>query len=453
MAQVAVIVDSQAARGESFRRHLVEETSLEVTVVASGETLLRNLIARNGAAQPDVVLYVMDEMATAIIRNIKQLRRDIPIIVLVDHTQADQGMDAVSAGAENLLLMPVHPAQLTLSVLNSLTQRDLRMVVHQTYAGPRLELESLEAQSSALQATIFLARRVMETNEPVVLEGPAGAGRELLARAIHTGSDRHDQPFIVFNAASYPSKMLGEQLFGSRKHEGVLARIGSGTLFLRNVGAMPESARQKLVNAVNGGDKKLRFQGRFLLAEQDASRRPTAKEKRELRQFYSQINALTIPLPPLKNMREDIPAFVWIFCHHFAAVEGKQITKISQDAMRLLKEMSWPDNLEQLSRAVFQAVMCCEGQELQSEDFRHLRPFPHASVSYLGVQANGHASSVDGNLSCIDPMGNIRRLQDVEQEFIRYALERYSGHVSEVARCLGIGRSTLYRKLAGKDEE
>lgn len=451
MAQVAVIVDASAARGASFQQHLASETHLEVALIESGERLQRNIANRVGP-QPDVVLYVLDENAPDVIRALKRHRHDIQIIALVDHAQVDRGMGAISAGASNLLLMPVHPTQLTLSVLNALAQRDLQMAAHQTYAGPRVELEDLEAQSPALQAALFLARRVSESDAAVVIEGPAGAGRELLARAIHAASERREHPFVVFNASAVPSKTLTESLFGSRKQEGVIKRVGEGTLFLRNATTLPDAIRKRLVTTFNSAGKNKRFSGRLLLAADDTTRRATAKEKRAMQEFYSQLNALPINLPALKEMREDIPTFIWLFCNHFATVEGKTIQKIAPEAIQVLTEMSWPGNLEQLSRVVFQAVMCCDGPELKAADFHHLKDRPVAKVAYL-EGAGGEVAPSEGILSCMDSMGNIRRLQDVEQDFIHYALERYSGHVSEVARCLGIGRSTLYRKLAGKEGE
>ncbi|MBM3617954.1 MAG: sigma-54-dependent Fis family transcriptional regulator [Alphaproteobacteria bacterium] len=460
MAHLAVIIDSQKDRAEVFQRHLSGSLGIETTYAQSCDEVTR-LVLSGKLLQPDLVIYTAEPNARKAVESLCSVCVEAQVIALVNHTTVEKGMDAVVGGADNFLVMPFHPSQLTVAVRNALARRNLTLEFRRALSGFRITLDDLLLETPAMQATLFLAHGVAASDSPVVLEGAPGAGRELLARAIHGSSSRADKPFLTFNAALATHKTLAQALFGGKNERGIMEEVGEGSLLIRNIDVVSEAIRDQLVEISSGrqslykeGSTHHYFKGRLMFAVNDAPRRNSTGERHEIRDLYSRLNALPINLPYLKDISADIPYLAMLYCRRFSALEGKTILTIAPDAMRMLKELSWPGNLEQLCHSIFNAVMCCRGSELQMEDFRHLVTPKRASVTPFPESAeNGAATGADGVLSCMDASGNVRRLQDIEDEMIRYALERYSGHMSEVARYLGIGRSTLYRKLSSMEEK
>lgn len=466
MAQVAAIIDSNKERAGALIRHLAQDMGLETAWFPSISRLLDDMLSVKGM-HPDVLLYMVEGDCREGINVLRRARPNVQVIALVNHLFVDKGVEAVAAGAENFLVMPFHPAQLTVAVRNALARRDLQLEIRRAFSGVRLKLDDMDFQSPAMRATLFLARSLSVSDAPVVLEGAPGSGRELLARAIHGSSAQESEAFLSFNAALLPQRMMERALFGDEQMSGVLEQVGKGAIFFRNMDVLPEKIQERLAQVLMGikpiwqsSEKEAHFfKGRAFFAVNDAPRRHRSREKAEVNHFYSQINALPVNVPYLKDIRQDIPCLAHLYCRRFAALEGKTILGITPEALKMLSDMSWPGNLEQLSLAVFHAVMCCRGFELRKEDFRYAIEPDTSKITFLDEKrasdraAKANAKKADGVLSCTDESGNVRRLEEVEHEIIRYALERYSGHMSDVARYLGIGRSTLYRKISSMDEK
>jgi DNA-binding NtrC family response regulator len=168
-------------------------------------------------------------------------------------------------------------------------------------------------------------------------------------------------------------------------------------------------------------------------------------------------------MPSLRERRDDIPALVEHFVGRFNASEGAKVTNVADDTMKMLYAFDWPGNVRQLENAVFRAVVLCEGEQLRPQDFPQisgqmpdLESLPaapsvaHAPGAALPVPANAMVAG-DGPVPIMDPDGELRPLQDIERDILQYAIDYYQGHMSEVSRRLGIGRSTLYRKVREYD--
>lgn len=461
MAQIVMLIDDNKNRMAETEAHIQQELGLETCRAATGEAALHYLVG-NKLAQPDVVLFCVgkDPFALQAIRTIRSYRNDVQVIAVLSHAQVQLAAEALAFGAADFLLMPFHPVQLTAAIRNVLLRRDLQLEARHAWASQRIALEDIDAKSPPLEATLFLARKLAADDTPLVLEGAPGTGREMLARAIHGSSERHAEPFRAINASLLLPGDAMRQLFGDASHKGMLQQAGRGTLFIRNVDSLSDAVRERLLRVAKGapvGRGNERFAGRLIFAMYDAARRSASNERREVSDFFSAIGAVPISLPYLREIPDDIPTLAMLHCRRYAALEGRPVTGISPQALQMLREISWPGNMEQLSQGIFNAVMCCQGAELQVEDFRYLFKPQAAKVRYLpgGLsRADGGGKRTqrsDGLLRCVDETGNIKRLQDVEEEVIRYALERYSGHMSDVARHLGIGRSTLYRKISSMD--
>lgn len=469
MAQVVMTIDRNEDHARTLEKHIRQEMAMGTVRMQSAGDALRHVVSGK-EPQPDIILMDlgMESATLDVLRALHSLRPDMQVIMLASHASVDMAMAALTEGAADFLLMPFHPAQLTSSIRNALIRRDLQIEARHAWAHERIALEDFKAESSALGATLFLARKLADTDAPLILEGAPGTGRELFARAIHGSSRRRAAPFIAANV----SVLLGEEaalrLLGDERNPGLLAKVQDGSLLLRNIDTLPEKLQRRLLAALKRevplreGHPQEYFNGRVMFAVQDAARRSSATaEQQHAAHLFSQLNALPISIPYLRDIPEDIPFLATQLCRRYAALEGKSILGISPAAIQMLREISWPGNMEQLALGIFNAVMCCEGSELQISDFRYLFRPQSATVSTLPVvsmpekadeaQAVPEASQANGVLRCVDTKGNVKRLQDVEQEMIRYALERYSGHMSAVARHLGIGRSTLYRKISSMD--
>jgi DNA-binding NtrC family response regulator len=255
------------------------------------------------------------------------------------------------------------------------------------------------------------------------------------------------------------------------KRIGKFQEADGGTLFLDEIGELPLDAQVKLLRALHDGEidpvgakKPIRVNFRLISAtNRDMIR--LVKDGKFREDLYYRLNVFPISVPPLRDRIEDVPELARHFLARFAAEEGRRVTSISGQALDLLTRYSWPGNVRQLENAMFRAVVLSDGYELtinefpqiaaQLEGFRSANVAPPARAAsqpvMLGAERTVPQTIAIGNgvlgIQAITDQGEIRPLEDVEADMIRLALGRYRGHMTEVARRLGIGRSTLYRKM------
>jgi DNA-binding NtrC family response regulator len=322
----------------------------------------------------------------------------------------------------------------------------------------------------------------------VLIEGESGVGKELIARAIHGSGERRSKPFVAVNCGAIPDNLVESTLFGHEKgaftgaterHAGKFVEASGGTLFLDEVGELPLAAQVKLLRALQegevdpvGGRKAVKVDVRVISAS-NRNLIAAVKEGRFREDLFYRLHVFPITVPPLRDRPEDIPDLVRHFLVRFNAEEGKRIRVVEADAMALLVRCPWPGNVRQLENAIFRAVVLAEGDEIGLGEFPQLTaqaakgpvpspseaaPLPTAGmdaplmlepeppVAPLGPavpSAEPHGPA----LALLGPEGDVRPIADIEAEVIRFAIAHYRGQMSEVARKLQIGRSTLYRKL------
>jgi DNA-binding NtrC family response regulator len=253
------------------------------------------------------------------------------------------------------------------------------------------------------------------------------------------------------------------------RHIGKFVEANNGTLFLDEVGELPLDAQVKLLRAIQegevdpvGGRKSVKVDIRIISAT-NQNMIELVKQGRFREDLYYRLNVFPISIPPLRNRREDIPDLARRFLARFAAEEGRPIRAIAAEAMALLRQYDWPGNVRQLENAIFRAVVLSEGDELTVAEFPQIAthvdgydvriPAAPALSPGQGFQPRTVREVVqvpvfDPNaMKLTDDSGDIRRLEDIESEAIRFAIQHYRGQMSKVARKLAIGRSTLYRKL------
>jgi DNA-binding NtrC family response regulator len=312
-------------------------------------------------------------------------------------------------------------------------------------------------------------------------------GWELIARAIHGSGERRARPFIAVNCGAIPENLVESILFGHEKgaftgaterHTGKFIEATGGTLFLDEVGELPAAAQVKLLRAIQEGEvepvgakKPVKVDVRLISAT-NRNLIADAKSGRFREDLFYRLHVFPIAVPPLRERSEDIAELARHFLARFAAEEGKRIRAVSTEALALLVKYRWPGNVRQLENAVFRAVVLAEGDSIGTDEFPQIFaqlsgvPVPEAppraaleAAQFIEIGPSTApglppASAAPGSLGMLDAEGEVRALEDIEADAIRFAIAHYRGQMSEVARRLRIGRSTLYRKLEflGLDE-
>jgi DNA-binding NtrC family response regulator len=322
---------------------------------------------------------------------------------------------------------------------------------------------------------IRLGERAARSTIPVLIEGESGVGKEMVARAIQGASDRRGKPFVTVNCGALPENLVESILFGhekgaftgaTEKHAGKFVEANGGTLFLDEIGELPPETQVKLLRALQEGEidpigakRSVRVDIRLISAT-NQNLIELVRQGRFREDLYYRLNVFPITMPALRTRRGDIGDLARRFAARFAAEEGKRIRGISAEALTLLSSYAWPGNVRQLENAIFRAIVLCDGDELTVAEFPQIAaqvdgfdvrvpPLPApAQLTSAPPREIVRVEIRDPNvLRLLDESGDVRRLESLEAETIRFALSHYRGQMSEMARRLGIGRSTLYRKM------
>jgi DNA-binding NtrC family response regulator len=312
----------------------------------------------------------------------------------------------------------------------------------------------------------------------VLITGESGSGKEVIARAVHGRSERAGRPFVAVNCGAIPENLVESILFGhekgsftgaSDKHLGKFQEANGGTLFLDEVGELPLDVQVKLLRALQeseidpvGAKRPVKVDVRILSAtNRDLSL--AVSEGRFREDLFYRLNVFPIEAPALRDRREDIPALTEVFVRRFNLEEGRRVAGASPETLALLGAFDWPGNVRQLENAVYRAIILADAPYLQPHDFPAISGMalpPAQAVPAPASPAPGATPSAPPTLAdlaadmpktapvqILDDRGHLRTLEVIERDLIQLAIEIYAGHMSEVARRLGIGRSTLYRKV------
>src|SRR3984885_14301468 len=478
MAQTILVGDD-----DPVQRRLLEaaitRSGMQVVTAPGGQPAL-DLI--NGPRGEQVTLMLLDLVmpdmgGLEVLGRLRPATPDLPVIVLTAKGGIDSAVEAMRAGANDFLVKPASPERIAVSIRNQLKIGTLSGEVKQLKKKQdnRLTFDDLVATSSEMKQVFRVGVRAAQSEIPVLIEGESGAGKELIARAIQGTSARAGKPFVTVNCGAIPENLIESILFGhekgsftgaSDKHLGKFQEADGGTLFLDEIGELRLDMQVKLLRALQEGEvdpvgskRPVKVDVRII----SATNRDLGQMAREggfREDLYYRLNVFPIMVPSLRDRAGDIAPLAQHFIARFAAEENKLVSGLTQEAAELLERFTWPGNVRQLENTIFRAVVLCDGALLDVCDFPQIaaamgveatlrNAFPVAATPAVhGVQ--GAPSLPAGSpyaLSATDGAGHIRKFEELESEIIRMAISRYDGHMSEVARRLGIGRSTLYRKL------
>ncbi len=469
MSHHVLIVDDDPLQRKMTEVIIANKFQYSTTLASGGKEAI-DIILAGSKVDIDLVLLDLsmpDVNGIEVLRQVKPLKPDLPIIVLSAYGDVSSAVEAMRAGAVDFVEKQAGFERLQVSIENALSMTVLRHEVdrlQRSLSGQNISTDII-GQSKALNDTIVMVEKAADSSIPVLIEGESGVGKELFARTIHGFSDRSGKPFVAVNCGAIPENLLESIMFGHEKGSftGALYRtIGKfreadgGTLFLDEVSELRLDLQVKLLRALQTGEiepvgsrSSTKVNVRIISAtNQNLETRVKLGKFRE--DLFYRLNVFPIHVPSLRERIGDIPLLIDAFLQRFAAVENKRIRGITERARELLLKYSWPGNVRQLENMIFRAVVLCDKDLLDVADFpyitKQLQPnLLRSSTINDGV---GLGSKIIG-LTQED--GDFYTLSNLEKETIKQALIHYDWHMSEVARRLGIGRSTLYRKMSEYD--
>lgn len=379
----------------------------------------------------------------------------IPVIMLTGHGTVENAVHAMRDGAYDFVTKPINLERLSLLVKRALSKRELVKEHKELQAEVRrLEKKSrfsrLIGKSAAMQKLMELINQVASTKASVLITGESGVGKEVVADAIHSFSQRSDESIVKVHCAALSESLLESELFGHEKgaftgavstKKGRFELAHNGTVFLDEIGEIDSSTQIKLLRVLQertfervGGEKSIKVDVRVVTA----TNRDLLEEikKGSFREdLYYRLNVVNIHIPPLRERKEDIPLMVSSFIKEFAEDNGKPVEGIDQKASRALYNYSWPGNIRELRNCIESAVVMCRGNVITLED---LPP---------SIQEDSSRDTIT------IPMGV--SLAEAEKIIISETLRAEKANKSRTSEILGIGRKTLHRKIHdyGLEEE
>tara|TARA_R100001129_G_scaffold25196_4_gene16557 strand:+ start:1653 stop:3179 length:1527 start_codon:yes stop_codon:yes gene_type:complete len=416
-----------------------------------------------------------------------------PAIVQTGLGGIETVVKAMRAGAFDFVVKPVSPERLMTAIGHA---RKAGTKDRNSGGGAKITggFADIVVASPAMDRILSLAKRAAASDIPVVLEGESGVGKEMIARAIQIESARRARPYVTVNCGAIPASLVESILFGHEKgaftgavdnHTGKFVEADRGTLFLDEVGDLPPEVQVKLLRAVQTGEietvgaRDVRKVDIRLISATNKDLIEEVKAGRFREDLYYRLNVFPIHVPALRQRKEDIPELARHFVRRYAqSTVRSPHTTLAPEALALLTAHDWPGNIRELENAIHRAVVLSDTETLGADLFpqiaaqlpgydlasrRHsggleemswvpsieFDPVKDQGPAMIGYEEQGAVKThePEGALNAIASNGQVRPLAEVEEELIRFALSFYDGQMSEVARRLGIGRSTLYRKL------
>ncbi len=468
---------------------LIEKDGFE-TLCATGGGEALELLEQNRSIAAIILDLVMPDLdGMAVMEEMARRQISCPVIVQTANSSLDSVISAMRHGAMDFFVKPVAPERLIISLRNALKLGELETCVRrdQNRRDGRMKIADIITASPAMDRVLELARKAARSNIPVLIEGESGVGKEVVARAIQGSSERAGKALVTVNCGAIPPNLIESTLFGHQKgaftgaiadHKGKFVEADGGTLFLDEIGELPPQAQVKLLRAIQSGEiepvgaSKTKKVNVRLISATNRRLLNLTKAGNFREDLYYRLNVFPLYVPPLRDRIEDIPVLAEHFIARIGAEAGRRVMGLSPDALNLLKSYNWPGNVRQLENAIYRAIILTETSKLVPLDFPQIiagatgrnearqqsetldaHPAPvHIDASknmrptpFLDEQ--GTETALLAQKSFLSEDGSLHTLARVERDLIAFALEFHGGRMTRIAASLGIGRSTLYRKI------
>jgi two-component system, NtrC family, nitrogen regulation response regulator NtrX len=383
-----------------------------------------------------------------LLEDLKKAGVKTPIILISGQANIEMAVKATKLGALDFLEKPLSTDKLLLTVENAL--RLSRLEDENRELRHRLGKHELVGSGPAMKKLMAQIERVAASETRVCILGETGTGKELVARAIHEKSPRHENPFITLNCAAVPAELIESELFGhekgaftgaAAKHVGKFEQADGGTLFLDEIGDMPVAMQAKLLRVLEegevervGGDKPVRVNTRVVVATH-RNLEDLVKQNGFRRDLFHRIYVFPLTLPALRERPEDFPELAAHFAGQVAAQNGWKQKIFADDAIAELRKYGWPGNVRELRNVVERLILLAADESITAADVRLILPTSEADA---GSGPSGATGSATGTLA--------ERTEAFEREVMLAEIRRHNFHMTNVARALGLERSHLYKK-------
>ena len=436
-----LVVDDEEVMCESLAAWLRED-GYQVDTASSGREAVEK------ARQTDFAIYFvdlkmpggLDGIETMI--EVRKLRPDASIIIITAYATVDTAITAMKEGAQEYIVKPCNPEEISLLVSRIIKVKNLQRenVILRKKLNRQYEFRDIISKSPRMADIFELIREISSLRSTVLVRGESGTGKELVARAIHYSGDRAAKPFVCVSCAALAETLLESELFGhergaftgaTEQKRGKFELANGGTIFLDEIGDISPKLQADLLRVLQersfyrvGGSKEVQVDVRVIAATHK-NLQQLVQEGEFREDLFYRLNVIEVRLPALRERREDIPLLAEHFVEQLSHQLGKEMSGISEGAVKALLDYDWPGNVRELENAVERAIVTAKSRMLVEEDFGFLNRSP---------AARGWT---------VPPV----TLAELEKMAIMAAIERQHGNIKEAASALGIDRSTLYDKI------
>ena len=395
----------------------------------------------------DVWLHGSEMDGLEVLDAVKSREPELPVIIFSGHGNIDTAVSAVSRGAMDFIEKPFEAERLLMLVERATETERLRRENSQLREG-FVRGEEFTGNSSQINAVRATLKRVANTGSRVLISGPAGAGKEVAARLLHSWSQRAENAFVIVNSARitpdrFEKELFGEESDGKLVRPGLLELADGGTLYLDEVADMPLSTQARILRVLTdqsfvrvGGTRQIGVDVRVVSS---TSRDLTVEieEKRFREDLFYRLNVVPVAIPSLAERRDDIPALMEHFFTRYSSEQGIKAPTIADEAMAALQAYDWPGNVRQLRNVVERTIIMTPLEKLEVVE-AELLP---AEI------AGGRMESSDTGFAAMmgAPLREAR--ESFEREYLSIQIRRFSGNISKTATFIGMERSALHRKL------
>ncbi len=461
-----LLVDADPAE----RRRISAIASRSGWTVVGADGLETAVAILRGPYGPEVKVALLGNWgktsSAGVIDAIRSCHPGLPVVVLTDEDALPAAVDAIRAGATDFLGRPIAPERLieALAVAADRRRPPGELTPLAEKLAPPLSLDQLVGATPEFRSSLAIAAKAARNRLPILIVGEPGTGKETFARAIHAASLRSRAPLVSLDCKSVPSNIVDSELFGHEAgafpgafsaKDGKMLAANGGTLLLDDITALPEATQEALDRTLATGEvRPVGCNGSHSVDVRLIATAGKTLPDSFNPQLRERLEGTVVTLPPLRERSSDIPALARHILARFAEQQLTRPLSIDNGALTVLMRYGWPGNVRQLASVLLRAGLECGGGSLSPEDFPHIvtqsRFTGRATdvVPRLSKSASETAVNGVGAITVFDDDGHVRPLDEIEADLIRLAIGHYRGRMTEVAKRLGIGRSTLYRKLA-----